>query len=373
MRRNAYFSRNTIRKTIVFALLLCLVLSGCKTEVVEAPVLLETNNLKIPTVTVEYGDVYNIDYATGGIHPYSEKLSFASEGIFDGFDVMSGQQVKKGDVLAHLDYEAMQAQLDSLKEHLEYYQEAAELELTTLNLTYQQVKEEQAQLQAAGAPEYALELKYIDAWEATMNINHAEQNHELEFGELEEQVRQLEEKLAQDMKIIAPFDGTVTWMNTKIGKGAYLTADMPIMAISTNEQLYIISEKMSDTYRTFCERIYAKIGDQEFDLVMRPRSDKEDIQNQRQQYALTSEYDFAEALPADVDTSTNALVVFLWNYRPNVLNLPNETVHKDADGYYVYKVVDEELIRTTIEIGIQTPLETEIISGLKEGDAVYAG
>ena len=373
MKLKTYLSRKLVRKISALLVLLCLLLSACAAEEEVVPTLIETNEVKFPAITVEYGDVYNINYATGGIQPYSEKLNFATPGFFGDFDVVAGQQVKQGDVLAHLDTEAQQAQLDSLKENLEYFQEAAELELTTLKLTYQQVKEEQAQLQAAGAPDYELELKYIEAWEATMDINHAKQNHELQFGELEEQVRQLEEELSQNMQILAPFDGTVTWMNTKVATGDYLTEDTPIIAISSGDRLYIVSEKMNDSYRTICERIYAKIGDQEFDLIMRPRSDKEDVANKRQQYFLISEYDFVEDLPADVDTSTNALVVFLSNYHPNVLYLPNELVHKDEDGYYVHKVVDNKLIRTDIEIGFQSSLETEIVSGLKEGDAVYAG
>ena len=373
MKQKTCLSRKFVRKTGALLTLLCLLLSACTTEEAVAPTLVETKDIKFPTITVEYGDVYTINYATGGIQPCSETLSFTSNGFFADFDVIAGQQVKKGDVLAHLDTEAKQAQLDSLKETLEYLQDAAELELTTLNLTYQQVKEEQAQLQASGAPEYALELKYIEAWEATMDINHAKQNHELQFGELQEQVRQIEEELSQNLQIVAPFDGTVTWVDSELRKGAYLEEGTPVIAISSNDQLYIVSEKMNDSYRSICQRIYAKIGDQEFDLIMRPRSDKEDVANKRQQYFLVSEYDFVDKLPADVDTSSNALVVFLWNYHPHVLNLPNELIHQDESGYYVHKVVDNKLVRTDIEVGFQSALETVILSGLEEGDAVYAG
>ena len=373
MKQKTCLSRKFVRKTGALLTLLCLLLSACTTEEAVAPTLVETKDIKFPTITVEYGDVYTINYATGGIQPRSETLSFTSNGFFADFDVIAGQQVKKGDVLAHLDTEAKQAQLDSLKETLEYLQDAAELELTTLNLTYQQVKEEQAQLQASGAPDYALELKYIEAWEATMDINHAKQNHELQFGELQEQVRQIEEELSQNLQIVAPFDGTVTWVDSELRMGAYLEEGTPVIAISSNDQLYIVSEKMNDSYRSICQRIYAKIGDQEFDLTMRPRSDKEDVANMRQGYSLISEYDFVNKLPADVDTSSNALVVFLWNYHPHVLNLPNELIHQDESGYYVHKVVDNKLIRTDIEVGFQSALETVILSGLEEGDAVYAG
>ena len=348
MKQKTCLSRKFVRKTGALLTLLCLLLSACTTEEAVAPTLIETKDIKFPTITVEYGDVYTINYATGGIQPCSETLFFTSNGFFADFDVIAGQQVKKGDVLAHLDTEAKQAQLDSLKETLEY-------------------------LQDAGAPEYALELKYIEAWEATMDINHAKQNHELQFGELQEQVRQIEEELSQNLQIVAPFDGTVTWVDSELGKGAYLEEGTPVIAISSNDQLYIVSEKMNDSYRSICQRIYAKIGDQEFDLTMRPRSDKEDVANMRQGYSLISEYDFVDKLPADVDTSSNALVVFLWNYHPHVLNLPNELIHQDESGYYVHKVVDNKLVRTDIEIGFQSALETVILSGLEEGDAVYAG
>ena len=372
MKRDTYLFRGLPRRISAIVLLVCTLLSACSTQTEEVPVLMENNNLDLPTVTVQYGDIYNIDFTTGGIHPYSERLNFTSSGLFDCFEVESGQQVKQGDVLAKLDNSVKQAQLDALKESLKYYQDTADLELKALNAAYQQIKEEQAQLRVSGAPDYALEVKSIEAWEATMDINHAEQNHELQFGELEEQVRQMEEELTQETQIVAPFDGTVTWLNSTVKQGDYLTADTPIVAISTNDRLYIISEYMTDTYRTYCERIYAKIGGQEYELTMRERNLKADVANNREGYILTSEYDFVDELPSGTDISGNAMIIFLWNYHPNVLYLPNELVYQNTDGYYVNRVIDNKVVQTSVEIGARSPLETEIVSGLKEGDAVYA-
>ena len=75
MRQKTYL----FRRISALTLLLCMFLSACAVEE-EVPVLLENNELSIPSITVEYGDVFNVDYATGGIHPYSEKLKFASAG-----------------------------------------------------------------------------------------------------------------------------------------------------------------------------------------------------------------------------------------------------------------------------------------------------
>ncbi|WP_331458489.1 efflux RND transporter periplasmic adaptor subunit [Aliidiomarina indica] len=58
--------------------------------------------------------------------------------------------------------------------------------------------------------------------------------------------------------------------------------------------------------------------------------------------------------------------------RPNALAVPAAAIGEDADKRYIYRVVDERLERTTIEVGITRGQWTEVLSGIEEGDVVLA-
>ena len=63
----------------------------------------------------------------------------------------------------------------------------------------------------------------------------------------------------------------------------------------------------------------------------------------------------------------SAVVDVVTNRYPNVLYLPIEYVYQDGDKYFV---VDRSGKRRTIEVGHQTEMAYEILSGVKEGDEV---
>lgn len=63
----------------------------------------------------------------------------------------------------------------------------------------------------------------------------------------------------------------------------------------------------------------------------------------------------------------SAVVDVVTNRYPNVLFLPIEYVYQDGDQFFV---VDRSGKRRTIEVGHQTEMAYEIVSGLKEGDEV---
>lgn len=56
--------------------------------------------------------------------------------------------------------------------------------------------------------------------------------------------------------------------------------------------------------------------------------------------------------------------------RQNVLTVATQAVHSDSGGTYVNKLVDGVAVRTTVEVGATYGMQTEIRSGLEEGDTV---
>jgi HlyD family secretion protein len=59
----------------------------------------------------------------------------------------------------------------------------------------------------------------------------------------------------------------------------------------------------------------------------------------------------------------------VWS-KPDVLKIPASSLFRDETQWAVYKVIDGEAVRTSIEIGQRSGLEAEVLSGLQAGDQI---
>jgi HlyD family secretion protein len=71
----------------------------------------------------------------------------------------------------------------------------------------------------------------------------------------------------------------------------------------------------------------------------------------------------------DLLPTTNVIVTVTTSQRFNVLSVPREALHTDA-GEFVYRVVNNKLVRTTVGVGVVNLTRVEITSGLTEKDTV---
>ena len=67
---------------------------------------------------------------------------------------------------------------------------------------------------------------------------------------------------------------------------------------------------------------------------------------------------------------TNVTVQVTTSSQPNALTMPRESLHSENGLYYVYKVMGNELHRTSVTIGPPTLTQVPILSGLQSGDWV---
>lgn len=59
--------------------------------------------------------------------------------------------------------------------------------------------------------------------------------------------------------------------------------------------------------------------------------------------------------------------------KPNVLSVPREALRTDGATNYVFRIVDGKTVRTVVKVGNLNLTKVEIISGVKQGDAVALG
>jgi HlyD family secretion protein len=72
----------------------------------------------------------------------------------------------------------------------------------------------------------------------------------------------------------------------------------------------------------------------------------------------------------DLLPNTNVTVFVTTRYHPNVLTLPREALHSDGNVNYVFRIVDNKLVKTPVQVDMVTTTLFEITGGLNPGDKV---
>lgn len=75
----------------------------------------------------------------------------------------------------------------------------------------------------------------------------------------------------------------------------------------------------------------------------------------------------------DLLPDTNVTVTVTTSSEPNSLAVPREALHSENGKPYVFKVVNDMLVRTPVTTGVINLTRVAILSGLKEGDWVATG
>ncbi len=70
---------------------------------------------------------------------------------------------------------------------------------------------------------------------------------------------------------------------------------------------------------------------------------------------------------------TNVTVTVIESQRNNVLSLPREALHTEGMKDYVFRIVDDHLVKTAVQVGLANLTRFEVLGGLKEGDQVALG
>lgn len=75
----------------------------------------------------------------------------------------------------------------------------------------------------------------------------------------------------------------------------------------------------------------------------------------------------------DLLPNTNVTVKVTELRHNDVLSLPREALHTEGTSDFVYRIIDNRLVRTPVQVDLTNLTRFEIVSGLKEGDLVALG
>ena len=313
------------------------------------------------TVAVTRGDIMRTVLVDGSlVMPDKAYLSFGVTGTVEEVLVDEGNNVTKDQVLARLDAPSLESSVEMAELQVEIVQEQvkaarAQYEIALINLDEPPptVSEEVLELQVDIAKA---------SWEtAKLNLEIAELS--LESAELN-----LEKAV-----IVAPFDGVVTDITITEGK-EISTATLATPAISLVDTSEI-------EMRGFIDEIDIAIVklSQEANIILDALPDEEvkgsvafispagTIRAGVVSYDTTITLENPVAWLRDGMSATAEVII---ERRDDVLMIPNRAIRGTLENPKVLVLVDEQEEEREITLGLTDGINTEVLSGLDEGEKV---
>ena len=292
--------------------------------------------------TASVGDHQTTVSATGTITPKrQEDLSFAVSGEVTSVRVEAGDRVKAGEVLARIDAATLVAQRDAARSSVE----AAETQL-------EEDEDNDASDTQLAADEASLAAARAQLADAQKSVN--------------------------DATLRAPINGTVSAVNLSVGEQAGSAA--PAADGTTTADFTVLSAK------SFV--VEATVGSSDVDRLKKglqaeitPTGATDTVYGTVAEVGTIATADDAGAAtfpvtidvtgrPKDLYAGSSADVSIIVKKVTGVLTVPSPALHAEEGETFVYVVDGEDRRRTPVTTGRTFGMDTEVRSGLAEGDQV---
>lgn len=359
--RNVHWKRYTF-----LALLFCLSFTGCgQQEEVNKEVELQTTtvrNVNYDLTRAALGTVTKVMTLKCSFRQTKEvDLSFKIEDeIITNVYVESGDQVKKGDVLASVNVEAAKKEQSELEHqlaldelHLKHLIEKRDFELEQADILFSYTERTQEDREALEEQKQSVTESYAK------RIQDKEDTVYFERRRLEECTEYVE-----CGQLLSPMDGTVGYVKSNLEGSLAKKDECVIRVYEPDSKLFTCSETEAIPYVE---------DDREYTITCglgKNRTDYTVVAANREQWReefyfrlLEEDYD-----PKNVENGKLALTL---EEKQGVLCLAQKAIHSSGEEYYVY-TLDEDNVRRMqfVEVGLWGEDVVEILSGLDEGDRV---
>ena len=374
--------------------------------VVTGVVIASTSGTKIDPsklAKVEKGDLAKSVVATGKIEPITKvEVKSKASGIVKKLYVDYGDKVKKGQVLAELDREEIQARVDQAR---------AQLEASTASLNGTRADLERAKVDAEG-PDVPLLKRAYDRAEGMAKdgvvsasaLDDAEKNYKMSLNKqnvskaqlqvLQAKIGQAQGQMAQDRAnlkqleeqlgyttIESPLDGIVLSRDVEIGDAVSSilvlgsTATL-VMTLGDTSEVYVKGKvDESDIGKVYLGQP-ARIKVESFkDKTFTGKVTKISPMGVEKDNVTTFEVRVSINNPEGVlKAMMTANAEIILEEHKGVLQIPEGSIIYDKDKKASVEVPDpkakEGKKKIAVNIGISNGAKTELLQGLKEGDQV---
>jgi len=352
---------------------------------------------------VERGDLAKSVVATGKVTPITKvEVKSKASGIVKKLLVEYGDQVKKGQLLAQLDKDEIQAQVD---------QSRAALAAAEANLRSSEADFERAKVDAESPDVPLLKRAYDraqgmakDGVVSTSALEDAQKNYEMSVNKqnvakaqvtvLKAKIAQSQAQVAQDSAnlkqleeqlsytdIVSPLDGIVLSRDVEIGD-----AVSSILVLGSSATLVMTLGDTSEVYvkgkvdESDIGKVYlgqpARIKVESFkDKTFNGKVTKISPMGVEKDNVTTFEVRVSINNPGgELKAEMTANAEIILDEHKNVLQVPEGALIYDKDKNASVQVPDPKakdgMRKVSVNIGISNGAKTELLSGLKEGDQV---
>ena len=330
--------------------IMCLSAGGCyllpdEEEVLDAPTV-KASDVTYSTVTAKKKDLEKKIVATGTVTAENQyTLSYEKQsGTVSKFYVKAGDKVKKGDVICDLDTYDLDYQI----EEKQLYLEKAKLKV---DIIYE-----------GGGSQAEIDSAYVDV-----------QLLEKELEKLQAQ--------KEDSSLKSPIDGVVSSLSD-VRAGDNVNPGQTIATVIDTSALYIAIQPDDLTQYDIDTEVQIRIGEDYYDGVvfMTPKKladyqaeQKEDHNNVDDtgiDYQADTIYvRFKDTAPAEAVGQLADTILVLDSVKDAIV-ISNNLIKKVDGTKVVYVLKNGEKTAVEVETGHSTASQTEIKSGLKEGDEI---
>jgi len=303
--------------------------------------------------------------------------------------VKLGDQVKKGDMIASIDSSTQQNSIDNKEAQLAIYKAQLESAKVALNIAKTQFDRENALFS-----KNATSKQEFESAKNTYSANSAK------IKELEAQIKQTNIELSTAKinlgytKITAPRDGTV--VSVQVEEGQTVNANQTTPTIVNIADLSHVKMKMQIAEGDITK---IKVGTPvEYSILSEPTKKFQTTvssidpglttlsdgsygssSSSKSSYSSSSSsssavYYYAQSIVDNKDgilrigmTTQNELLIA--NVEGAII-VPSIGIKKDENGTFVYLLKDGKPVKTAVKTGIKDNLDTQIISGINEGDEI---
>lgn len=341
-----------LKKLIAAAVsaIMCLSAGGCyllpdEEEVLDAPTV-KASDVTYSTVTAKKKDLEKKIVATGTVTAENQyTLSYEKQsGTVSKFYVKAGDKVKKGDVICDLDTYDLDYQI----EEKQLYLEKAKL---NVDIIYE-----------GGGSQAEIDSAYVDV-----------QLLEKELEKLQAQ--------KEDSSLKSPIDGVVSSLSD-VRAGDNVNPGQTIATVIDTSALYIAIQPDDLTQYDIDTEVRIRIGEDYYDGVvfMTPKKladyqaeqneDHNNVDDTGIDYQADTIYvRFKDTAPAEAVGQLADTILVLDSVKDAIV-ISNNLIKKVDGTKVVYVLKNGEKTAVEVETGLSTGSQTEIRSGLNEGDEI---
>lgn len=287
--------------------------------------------------------------------------------------VSEGDKVAKGQTLLNVDTSSITSTMSSLRESYNATKTATEKAIENAQIGVEQaqlaVENTEALLEAGAAAEQDLTKAKQGLAQAQAGVQQARAQQAASLAQIQASMDQIN-KQASYGTVTAPCAGTVTAVN--VVQGGMASSAQPAVVIAEDSRVKINASVSEDVFAGLHTGDSAGV---QISVLSDEVKSAKIVSLPAAANQQTNLYDVSVSVPSGTEPAIGAFatVIFYTDRRENTLSVPTDCVLTGNDNERYLFTVDESgttAARVTVETGLVGKTNTEITSGLNEGDRV---